>query len=651
MPIPPAEAKFGSQMHGRPCFGERAGQDSGCVLNPPDRLIPQSTIERVAAANDIVEVVGAVVQLKRLGARWRALCPFHREKTPSFYVDSQRQNYKCFGCGVGGSVFKFVMAYENLDFPSAVRRLAERANVQLSEDELRGGDDDGTYTLRKRLITLHGEAAEWYHRQLLKSPAAQPVRDYLRARGIGREIAVNWKLGYAPDAWSELRDWGLEAGYSLEELTSGGLVVVREEESGEKRAGPKRGKGYDRFRDRLMIPICNEQGEVVAFSGRVHAAAEQTAKYVNSPETPIFTKGAVLFGLHKSRRPIIAAGRAIVCEGQLDLITAYENGVTNVTAPQGTAFTPKQAAILRRCCEEVVLCFDADAAGQQAAERSFAALLEANISVRVATMPPGEDPDSMIRTRGADAFRERIAAAQDFFDFQMDRLAATIDIATPRGQATYAKRLAETVRLVGDPLLRDAVAGKVAARLGLAPDRFREVVARTPRRPLFREDAAIQLAERTTPVEKTSLAIRHLALLALEHRESREWLLAQPDWRAVLGQVSGGALLQRALEAKVTLGEAASVNAFLSTLPFNEEEWFSDRLAEPLPQHPEVVREDSWQELESEIMTGRRDRLQALLRAPALDLEEAARINQEVLALQKSLGDIARLRSTRRSPE
>ena len=221
-----------------------------------------------------------------------------------------------------------------------------------------------------------------------------------------------------------------------------------------------------------MFPITNELGEVIAFSGRMLTSMIRKApKYVNSPETPLFTKGKVLFGLHKAKRALLEAKFAIVCEGQIDLITAFEAGVQNVTAPQGTAFTDQQARLLKRQVEEVVLCFDSDAAGQKAAESSLPALLEANVSVRVATMPPGEDPDSLIRTQGAEAFKERIAAAKDFFDFQIDRLSAVFDLNTPRGKAQFSRRMAESVALLTDNVLREAVVGKVSARLGMAADR------------------------------------------------------------------------------------------------------------------------------------------------------------------------------------
>lgn len=593
-------------------------------------MIPQPTIERVAAANDIVEVINAVVPLKRMGARWRALCPFHREKTPSFYVDPARQNYKCFGCGAGGSVFGFIMAHENLDFPGAVRRLAERAGIVLDEEELRGGEADTERSLKKRLIGLHAEAADWFHRHLLKNPAAQPARDYLRARGIDREIALHWKLGYAPDAWSELRDWGREAGYALEEMLTAGLVVAREDDGGE---GERRGRRstYDRFRDRLMIPICNEQGEVIAFSGRVLAAEAKAAKYVNSPETPIFTKGAVLFGLHKSRRPIIEAGRAIVCEGQLDLITAFEHGITNVTAPQGTAFTPKQAALLRRCCEEVVLCFDADAAGQQAAERSFAALLEANVSVRVATMPPGEDPDSMIRGQGAEAFRERIREAKDFFDFQIERLSGMYRLDEAAGQASFARRLAESVRLVSDNFLREAVAGKVAARLGVSAERFRELVARTPRRNLHQEDAAVQLAERrVVREERFAPAVVKLLVLAAREPTVLAWLAERERTEKLLGQIEGGRHLQRALAE--TRPGGLTAEAFLESLGLGANAAVRAALELRPVEKPLEDAQEAWLLLTRELVLREVDAINARLASPELSGEEMRSLSEQLPA-------------------
>ena len=292
-------------------------------------MIPSETIEQVAAANDIVEVIGAYFPLKRAGANFKALCPFHQEKTPSFHVNPQRQTFHCFGCGVGGSVFRFVMEYEHLDFPSAVRKLAARVGIPIVEERA-AADEDRQHEARRTLLKLHAEAAEWFQENLLKKPFAEAARDYLKNRGIDKQVAKNWQLGFAPDSWDAFLKWALDRGYSRSQLLQSGLVKPRDEE----RSG---NEVYDRFRGRIIFPICNDVGEVIAFSGRLLEPDPQAAKYLNSPETPLFQKGRVLFGLHKSKRALIEANCAIVCEGQLDLITLFEAGILNVVAPQGTA--------------------------------------------------------------------------------------------------------------------------------------------------------------------------------------------------------------------------------------------------------------------------------------------------------------------------
>src|SRR5581483_7467521 len=279
-------------------------------------MIPNETIEQIAAANDIVDVIGAYFPLKRAGTVYKALCPFHQEKSPSFTVNPQRQIFKCFGCGAGGSVFRFVMSYENIDFPTAAKRLAERAGIQIVEEHRR-------FKMRKRLLALHAQAADWFHQNLLDSDDAKRARNYLKGRGIRSEIAKAWRIGYAPDAWDALGNWARAEGFNADELIASGLVKLRDEEKPD-------GEFYDRFRDRVMFPICNDLGEVIAFSGRVLQSDSQAAKYVNSPETMLFTKGNVLFGLHKSKRALVDKDSAIVLEGQLDLISAFESGVQNV---------------------------------------------------------------------------------------------------------------------------------------------------------------------------------------------------------------------------------------------------------------------------------------------------------------------------------
>ena len=436
--------------------------------------IPTHIIEQIASANDIVEVIGSYFPLKRAGANYRALCPFHQEKTPSFHVNPARQSFHCFGCGVGGSVFRFVMDYEHVDFPAAVRRLAARAGIPVIEERGGSTEDDRQHEARRTLLKLHAEAAEWFHENLLKREVAAPAREYLKKRGLTSAVAKSWQLGFAPDSWDACLKWALEAGYKRGTILQSGLVKLRDEERPESDV-------YDRFRGRLMFPICNDVGEVIAFSGRILTNETETAKYLNSPETPLFRKGSILFGLHKTKRGLIEADCAIVCEGQLDLITLFEAGLTNVVAPQGTAFTEGQARILKRYVNEVVLCFDADAAGQKAAERSLEPLLENNLVVRVAEMPPGEDPDSLVRKEGAEKFGARIAAARDFFDFWIERQAAATDLTNLSAKMQLARQLAETVARVHDPLMRNEVISKVTARLGVGAADFTALLPKPQR--------------------------------------------------------------------------------------------------------------------------------------------------------------------------
>ena len=430
--------------------------------------IPSETIEQVAAANDIVEVIGTYFPLKRAGASFKALCPFHQEKTPSFTVSPQRQTFHCFGCGAGGSVFRFVMDYEHVDFPVAVHKLAARVGIAIVE-ERRSEDEAQQHEARRLLLRLHSEAAEWFHENLLKRDLGAPARDYLKTRGISREVAKSWKLGYAPESWDAFCQWASKEGYRRRELLSSGLVKLRDEERGD-------GESYDRFRGRLMFPICNDVGEVIAFSGRVLATEATAAKYINSPETPLFRKGRVLFGLHKTKRALIEADCAIVCEGQLDSITLFEAGIQNVVAPQGTAFTENQAHVLKRFVREVVLCFDSDTAGQNAAERSLEALLQNDLVVRVAEMPAHEDPDSLVRKSGRQRFDQLVTSAPDFFDYWIERKAATTDLNSLGAKMQVARELAASVAFVRDPVMRGEVMNKISARLAIRVADFETLV-------------------------------------------------------------------------------------------------------------------------------------------------------------------------------
>ena len=593
--------------------------------------IPTHTIEQIAAANDIVEVIGSYFPLKRAGSSYKALCPFHQEKTPSFHVNPQRQTFHCFGCGVGGSVFRFVMDYEHLDFPSAARKLAARAGIPIVEEQTFNSGDDRQHETRRTLLQLHAEAAEWFHENLLKREWAAPAREYLKKRGIDRNIAANWQIGFAPDSWDATLKWALDRGYRRSEILQSGLVKARDEER------PNDAEVYDRFRGRVMFPICNDVGEVIAFSGRVLASEVETAKYLNSPETPLFRKGAVLFGLHKTKRPLIDASSAIVCEGQLDLITLFEAGIANVVAPQGTAFTGQQARILARFVDEVVLCFDADAAGEKAAERSLEALLQNDLIVRVAEMPPGEDPDSIVRRHGRGEFEQRISAAREFFEYWVERKSDTVDLTSLGAKMQLAREMAVTVGRVHDPIMRSEVASKVTARIGIAPRDFEALLPKPTRERRSDADAEMRAM---TPMSAPRHDVAMLCLLALRDGDARAALLQQ-NWREVLSQTPDAEMLSRILEADLTPEDAASVNAFMSRLRPEEEALVSGWLLQRMPPNAADVARDWWAGLQQAAVRRQLQIAEGRMKIPQLSTGEVVTLQKQILDLQKQLHELS----------
>ncbi len=598
--------------------------------------IPTHNIEQIAAANDIVEVIGSYFPLKRAGASFKALCPFHQEKTPSFHVNPQRQSFHCFGCGVGGSVFRFVMDYEHLDFPAAVKKLGARAGIPVIEERSSGGDaDDRQHELRRALLQLHAEASEWFHENLLKRDWAAPARDYLKKRGIDGNVARNWQIGFAPESWDAFLKWALDKGYGRAEIIQSGLVKLRDEERSESDV-------YDRFRNRIIFPICNAEGEVIAFSGRVLGSGVDTAKYLNSPETPLFRKGNVLFGLHKSKRALIEANSAIVCEGQLDLITLFEAGIANVVAPQGTAFTENQARILKRFVQEVVLCFDADAAGQKAAERSLESLLQNDLIVRVAEMPAGEDPDSIVRTKGREEFVGRVQSARDFFDYWIEREAASVDLDSLGTKMQLARRLADTVARVHDPMMRSEVASKVSSRIGVSPREFEALLAK-PTRERF-SNGGLEPAAPTAAAPRHDVAM--LCLVALRHGDAREFLL-QENWHDVLSQTPDSELLVRILESDLRPEDPASLNAFMTQLPAAEEALVSGWLLARMPSNPAEVARGFWSGLQQTTVRRQLQIAEGRMKIPHLSAGDLTNLQKQVVDLKQQLHHLSTFSSAR----
>jgi DNA primase len=476
--------------------------------------------ERVRNANDIVDVIGSYLPLKRAGANFVALCPFHKEKSPSFNVNPHRQIFHCFGCHKGGDVFKFVMEYDSVDFPEAIRRLADRAKIPLEHERGSGGEQ--TRHIKEQLLQMHDQIAQRWQNALANEASGQIARDYLAKRGVSAEAIKLFRIGYAPDLWDDTVNWAKSKDYDLPLVEKGGLILKREQGDGY----------YDRFRGRLMFPISDEQGRVIAFSGRVLSGDEKTAKYVNSPETPIFIKSKVFFGLDKAKRAILDAGHAIICEGQLDMIACYMAGVRNIVAPQGTAFTADHARIIKRFVDEVILCFDSDAAGQNAAVRALDSLLASGLAIKVATVPAPHDPDSFVKANGGLAFKQLMDRADGFFDYYLGRLCATNDTATDKGRLTVLRAMAEAVHKTGNVVLIDTYAQKTALQLGVAPEAVRAEFKKFRRSqrdvsPTEPENDASPTPD-STPVPPTE---RWLLWFMLSNDELLGWIVERLDVR------------------------------------------------------------------------------------------------------------------------
>lgn len=532
-------------------------------------LFPNSTLDQVRSASDIVEVIGAVLPLKRAGASFVALCPFHKEKSPSFHVNPQRQIFHCFGCHKGGDVFKFVQEYEAIGFVEAVRRLAERASIPL--ETIHDEGEQKSRFLKESLLQIHEQIAQHWQRVLAADAAGQTARDYLAKRGVTAEAVQLFRLGAAPEAWDDTVNWAKSKGHDLALMEQAGLILHKEGS----------GHHYDRFRGRLMFPICDEQGRVVGFSGRVLTGDEKTAKYVNSPETPIFTKGKIIYGLDKTKRALLDTKCAIICEGQLDLIACFMAGVKHVAAPQGTALTADHARILKRYVDEVILCFDSDLAGQKATVNVLDPLLAAGLAIRVATLPAPHDPDSLIKEAGAEGFQRVIQQATSFFDYYLNQLCRANNPETDKGRMTIVQNMATAVQKTNNAVLIDTYAQKTAQRLNVALSAMRQE---------FGKLAGTSKNSRTEPAPEPDVpaAVRPSAqefwlLKILFHEETdMDWAIAHLDLNWL--QHSGVRdIVSRRLDAHARQ-TWTGVASLLAGLPETDSQsLFSEALSDPRP--------------------------------------------------------------------
>jgi DNA primase len=422
---------------------------------------------------DIVRVIGDYVRLKKAGAQnYSGLCPFHGEKTPSFSVHATRQFYHCFGCGVSGDVFSFVQKLENVGFPEAIKIVAAKCGIALPKREFNSPEEAAESRQRSKLLDLHERATVWFQEQL-QGPEGAAAREYLTGRGLSADTIQKFRIGYAPEGFQGLRSL-LEKSESPDILRLSGLFSFKEQEDG------KPGPLYDRFRKRITFPIANEGGRVIAFTARaLDTGSAQTGekagpKYLNSPETLLYSKGQVLFNLDKAKQPIRTQNFALLVEGQMDCISVYTAGITNVLATSGTAFTEHQVRLLRRYATRIVINFDPDTAGANAAEKSIAMLTEEGFEVRVVTLEDGLDPDRFIRERGIRAYAEALRDARRHSDFLIDRARTLFPPRNPEAKVAAVNFLLPHIKRLPSRIARDEFAADAAQKLGIDSAVMRE---------------------------------------------------------------------------------------------------------------------------------------------------------------------------------
>ena len=602
--------------------------------------IPEETIELVLASTDIVDLVGSYLPLKRAGSNFKACCPFHNEKTPSFMVNPARQSYHCFGCGEGGSAIGFVMAYENLPFPDAVKKLASRAGVAIQE-EAYDPEADKRRKKQSRLKEIHNQWARHMHELLLKSPDAQHARDYLKSRGYGKGMAERWMVGWMPTNPNVFLDWAREKGFTGRELCDSGIAALKDQ------TNPRAGI-YVRFRDRLMFPIHNDYGDIIAFSGRQLREDPNTGKYINSPETALFKKSKTIFALDKARRSMTKDKFALLCEGQIDVIACHESGITSAIATLGTACTPEHARLLKRYTNDVVICFDADAAGFAAADKAFAILAPEGMHIRMVTMPQGQDPDSLIKSQGADTFRQLVEKARDYFSVKLEHEAATRDLNSVRERAALANHLASLMAHVGDKMTKEALINQVATRLGIGAEELRGGVVQAEKdaaKSKFFEnrqrarDAEPEPAK--APPTEINGSVAYLCHLALTSQEAQDWLGEQLESLIEpLNSLPGGSILRTILSKSPEASKPSAVQAFIMEMPAEDQLAIRTALRSESPPNPVRAAEETTAMLVNTHFQNKEAAIRAKLKQPDLSPEHMIALMNEAKDLQDILKNL-----------
>ena len=584
---------------------------------------------------DIVKVVEGYIRLRKAGAQnFVGLCPFHKEKSPSFNVQAVKQFYYCFGCQAAGDVFSFVSKIENVTFPEAVRMVAQKAGIPLPKREFGSAEEAAEARLRGRLLELHEAAAAWFEEQL-RGPEGALAREYLADRGLTDEGIKKFRIGYAPESFNALRD-RLSGMADQETLRLSGLLSAKEIGAGPD-GQPQFGPLYDRFRKRVTFPIANEGGRVIAFTARILPGGAEAdkggPKYLNSPETPIYTKGQVLFNLDKAKTAIRQAGFALLVEGQMDCISVFLRGIQNVIATSGTAFTEHQVALLRRHTSNVVVNFDPDAAGANAAEKSIALLTTEGFNIKLVTLEDGLDPDRFIRERGVEAYTRAVRGAGRQADYLIERARAAFPGGSAEQKVKAMNFLLPHIRRVPERLAREEFAADAAQKLGIDSAVLREEVRQAA---LKRRDRVESRSAGLTEVER--VLVRALAISDPADEEARrlasEAIGGHPVWFENLGIFP-------------TL-EALALRGARDPMEVVEDEAQRARLAEALLQEaraPEVAEvRSAIQELEERAMESRQRDLRAQIAEAERrgEFAELALLTRQKLEIDRALNELQR---------
>ncbi len=571
-------------------------------------MIPDRTLQEIQERLNIVDVIGGYISLRKSGQNFKALCPFHPEKTPSFVVYTDKQFFICYGCGAGGDGITFVMKHEHLEFPEAVEVLAQKAGVMIPQ----GTGDNSSAAESSLLYRVHESAARFYHELLSQSAEAQVAREYLSKRGLESATWQTFLLGYAPQRWDGLLSYAKAEGYTPQLLERAGLAIRRE-----------RGEGwYDRFRGRALFPIWDARGRVIAFGGRLMEEAPEGPKYLNSPETELYVKGKVLYGLHLAVPHIREQDFCIVVEGYMDMVTPYQHGIRNVVASMGTSLTEAQVRLIRRHTRHVVIVYDGDYAGQAATLRGLDLFLEAEMRVKVAVLPNGTDPDSLIRHHGVEAFTGVLRECKELFDYKLGLLTRQFDPRQMEGRIEICQEMLPTIKRVPNAIQRGDYVRRLAEILGISEgllwtelNRVR-LQSSSSWRPAAIADSSAAMQEPAMSAEEL------LAGLLLEdpsRAEQLEGRLESEDLR--------DPQVRRLADWMLTRWRSGSgpkdYREFLNDLPRGSGEW-ENRLARWLAAADTVEEKDRvWEELLDRIHTNLQRASLETLRASIRQAEEA----------------------------